>query len=169
MGGHGLMKIRYPLLRPVILFTLMSSIGTSSPRHQHPFSLFIRAVAPTVKIGSEVRIDVTLRNITNHEIGILSSDPESEYMVEVRDDQGRMAPESDFNRKLKAPGSARIITNSPIYPLQPHKTLKQQIVVSGLYEMSTPTRYSISVSRTVPEELGSGVIKSNTVTVIVVR
>jgi len=34
--------------------------------------------------------------------------------------------------------------------------------------MSTPTKYSISVSRTVPEELGSGIAQSNAVTVAVV-
>jgi hypothetical protein len=49
--------------------------------------------------------------------------------------------------------------------LKPRKTLEHQIPVSGRYDMSTPRKYSISVSRTLPEELRSGIAQSNSVTV----
>ena len=91
---------------------------------------------------------------------------EGDYSVEVRDRQGKMVRDTQLGRRLKDPGTVRI-SSTPLFPLKPQESLKDEISVSKLYEMSSPGEYSISVARQVPEQLGAGVVKSNTITVTV--
>jgi uncharacterized protein (DUF58 family) len=144
-----------------VLFGLAAVVTGNSGTTIRPFSLTIRLLQNVAKVGSEIRVQVVLTNTSDHEIGILKSAPEADYIVEVRDTRGKMAPDTDFRRKQKDPASVKVSTASPLYTLKPGESLRDEIQVERLYEMSAPGKYSIQVSRTVPEEMGSGIVKSN--------
>ena len=159
--------MRIPRLLALVIIGLTPLLVGSSPNTKPPFALSIRPLQTSVSAGSEVRIEIALTNIADHEIGILRSAAEADYLVEVRDEQGKMAPDTEFGRRRKAPGSISVSTATPLYMLKPREVLKDEIVVNRFHDMSVPARYAISVTRAIPEELGSGVVKSNTVTVTV--
>lgn len=149
------------------LFGVAAAITAKSDKASLPFSLMIRPLQNVAKVGSQIRVQVVLTNTSDHEIGILKSAPEVDYLVEVRDTRGRMAPDTDFGRKQKDPASVKVSTGSPLYSLKPGESLRDEIQIGRLYEMSVPDKYSIQVSRIVPEEMGGGVVKSNMVNVTV--
>lgn len=156
------------ILRPLTLtiFGLMPLLlAAALPATKEPFTLFIAPTKATVMQGADARVEVTLRNISDRQIAMSKSDG-SAYLVEVRDGQGRVARDTDLGRKLKDPGTV-VVSSAPILPLKPGESLKDEIVVSKLYEMSGPGQYTVSVARPVPGELGTGLVHSNTITITI--
>jgi hypothetical protein len=148
------------------VFGLVPLLLGANAQKPKPFRLSIRPLQASVRAGSEVRIEVTLRNVSGRQIAMPKSDEGGDYLVEVRDGKGRMARDTELGRKLKDPGTVRV-SSAPLYPLKPQESLKDEIAVGKLYEVSNPGEYTISVARPIPEELGTGVVKSNTITVTV--
>jgi hypothetical protein len=157
------------IVRTATIFLSLSLFGLAvvSGSNTHPFSLTIRLLHDIAKAGSQIRVEVVLTNTSDHEIGILKSAPEADYMVEVRDANGNMAPDTDFGRRQKDPASVKVSSATPLYSLKPGESLHDEIQIERLYKISGPGKYSIQASRTVPEEMGSGVVKSNMVNVTV--
>jgi hypothetical protein len=62
---------------------------------------------------------------------------------------------------VDATGSVLFVT------IQPGKTHEDSVDISNRYEFDKPGKYSIQIERELPESLGGGVIKSNTITVTV--
>jgi uncharacterized protein (DUF58 family) len=135
---------------------------------QQPFTLSISVPQTVVRAGSEVRIQVTLKNVSEHEIGILRSTPDYDYTVDVRDAHDKSAMPTEFARKLRAPDSVRVAPSNVLYPLKPHETLVDKLIVSKLFEMGLG-KYTIRVAREIPQELGGGSVRSNLITVIVTK
>jgi hypothetical protein len=157
------MRVRRSMM--LTIFGLVPMLfGASSPKPKQPFSLSITPLQATVRSGSEVRVEITLRNVSDQQIEVLKS--EGDYSVAVRGRQGKMARDTQLGRRLKDPSTVRV-SSSPLYPLKPQESLKDEISVSKLYEMSSPGKYTISVTRPIPEELGGGIVKSNTTTITV--
>ena len=165
---------KVPMSRPYILSvtfaitTLMLLCAASLAQAGPPFALFLHAQEPTIKSNSEVNVVVTLENISSREIGILKSTPEFDYSVDVRDEAGKIVPDTDYGRKLKTPGTVEISASAIIVPLKPNEVIEDRLCVSKLYEMHTPGKYLIKMSRTIPEDIGKGVVNSNSITVTVV-
>ena len=140
-----------------------SSFGSTTA----PFTLTLEAEENPVKAGSEVKVDITLQNSYNRAIHVHLSLAEMEYTFEVRDDQNRIPPETEYARKAKGRG---YFSNDQILYLQPGESLpKDLLVLTKFYDMSRPGKYTVQVSRAVPKELGGGTVKSNTLTITVVE
>jgi hypothetical protein len=157
------------ILRTATTFLSLSLFGLAvvSGNTSRLFSLTIRPVHDVATAGSQIRLQVVLTNTSDHDIGILKSAPESDYIVDVRDSRGNVAPDTDFGRKQKDPATVKVSVATPMYSLKPGESLRDEIQIERLYKISSLGRYNIQVSRIVPEEMGSGVVKSNTVNVTV--
>ncbi len=130
-----------------------------------PFTLTLDAEENAVKAGSEVKVDITLRNSSNRAMYMSYGSGELDYAFEVRDSQNRVPPETEFARKSK--GRAYVSSDHVFY-LQPGESLpKALVVLTKFYDLSRPGKYTIQVSRAVPKEAGGGVIKSNLITITV--
>ena len=142
----------------VLVGALIAANGASTP-----FTLTLEAEQNPIKAGSEVKVDITLRNSSNHPIAVGLGLAEVDYALGVRDSQNRIPPETDFARKSKG----RVyFSNETVFTLQPGETVpKEMLVISKFYDLSRPGRYTIQVSRTVPKELGGGTVKSDAITI----
>lgn len=151
--------------RVLILITLAVCAASSTQSSTPPFTLTLEAEENPVKAGSEVKVNITLRNSSNRATHMSYGLSELDYAFEVRDSQNRIPPETEFARKSR--GRAYFSSDHVFY-LQPGESLpKAPLVVSKFYDLSRPDKYTIQVSRAVPKELGGGVIKSNLITITV--
>lgn len=153
----------------VVLMTLTCLFGTNLPQGANqPLSLSIKAAQQAVQIGSEVKIKTTLTNITNHVITLHDRIPACDYPVEVRDESGNLAPETDYQRRLNC--NARFTESRNILvTLRPQESREDEITINQLCKLDSPGNYSVQVSRRVPKELSPEAIKSNIITITLTR
>lgn len=150
-----------------VLITLTFLFGTNLPQGTNqPLSLSISGPQQAVKIGSEIKVRTNLTNVTNHVITLHDRVPACDYPLEVRDESGNLAPETDYRRHLNC--NARFNESRNILvTLKPHESREDEIIINQLFQLNSPGNYSVQVSRKIPKELGSEPIKSNTLTITV--
>jgi hypothetical protein len=165
------MPMKYFLaIFPCILVTTTLNLVPSRSA-QRPFSLTISTEHDRVKVGSEVLVQITLTNTSDQEIALGKApgnlpQAESEYLVEVHDSRGQTAPDTDYGRKIKQ--NKIVVSFSRVSAtVGPGESLKDGVILTKLYDLSRPGKYSVQLLRKVPPQLGDGLIKSNKVTITV--
>ena len=157
--------MRTSLKRMLILTFLAACAASSAQNSTAPFTLTLEAEENPLQTGSDVKVDITLRNSSNRAMHISYGLSELDYTFEVRDSQNKIPPETEFARKSKG---RPYFANDQIFYLQPGESLpKAPLVLSKFYDLSRSGKYKIQVSREVPKELGGGSIKSNEITITV--
>jgi hypothetical protein len=151
-----------------VLFMIVPYLAaTSFPQGANQsFSLSIAAQEETAKTGSEIKIKTTLTNVTKHDLTFFDTNRDCDYPVEVRNDNGNPAPETEYKQQLRCkegPSDGRII----MVNLKPQEARHDEIVVTRLYDLTRPGKYFVQVLRKVPKELGQGTVKSNILTITV--
>ena len=160
------------LSRSLLLFlVVVSGLSAAADR----FSITVNAPKPTVKVGTDVTIEVVLKNTSagNFLYGSGSKPEdqgETDYKVEVQDETSKRAPETSYGHKLRtgedSPGQHTVIVGSFVsFELPPGGVVKNEILVNKLYDLSKPGKYEIHVERL--DDAGGASIKSNTITITV--
>jgi hypothetical protein len=135
-----------------------------------PFSISINATEGTVEGGSEVRVRIVLTGTAAARTVIIREAQQEEenvgFAVDVRNDEGKAVPLSDFgraffNRRTAFHGCPEIVG------WRPGKTLTGTFVISDLFDFSHPAKYAIQVKRTDAES--KAVVRSNTIIVTVIE
>lgn len=134
-----------------------------------PLSIVINVETPIVKAGSGVSVTGRLTNTSNRPLDASGcycgpSGVDSYLTWEVRDDKGRMAAKRIYLHPELATSSAildRIV--------KPGESIAGSQDLSRLFDMSRPGKYVIQASRRTSDEKDSDVVKSNKVTVTVIR
>jgi hypothetical protein len=165
----------------LLLFAMLSSsLGkVAAESAKAPYSITISTRQSTVKAGAEVKVGVTLTNTSDHQIYLARSmdrvSGEDHAQVEILSENGNPPPETKYRRFLRGedhePGShgqpPRPRIGSDIsYRINTGKTLEDVIVVSKLYDLSKPGRYTIQVSR-FDQTYSKTWVKSNKITLTV--
>jgi hypothetical protein len=168
------MRIR---LKVFVLAAIVAILGAKLAQSaEPPFAVAIVSSGDAILAGSGVRkagspifLLVTLTNNSTKTVSVPSFDREY-YTIDVRDEHGKSAPEKDEARQakeaMKAPNT-RMIRSGVTEELKPHETSRHTIDLSQYVDVSRPGKYTMQVTRQLPEELGPGMVKSNTITVIV--
>jgi len=133
----------------------------------HTFSLTITAARAEVKSGSEPTVITTLTNLSNRVATLEFTSPLCDYVVEVRDSTGKLAPDTNDKPAPFCAGGMKISGRDIITQLKPNDSWKDNIPVSLSSDMSRPGRYSVQVMWKPPKEFGGALVKSNTITVTV--
>jgi hypothetical protein len=153
-----------------LVTTLVVGVPASAQPPQPPFSITIRAEKPDIKAGTEVFIKVRMKNVSDHEVDctrVPTNGWDGAYQYDLRDIRGNLA-----ERKLLVPNHPEIKESSSIWPciLKPGESTNDDHIISRLYDMSHPGKYLIQVSRLISGgHKEDGVVKSNTITITVVR
>ena len=144
-----------------IMFVLITSLilvaqnGTGN-QTEEPFSIVITTPDATVRPDGDVAIKIRLTNTSDHPINasyqVIWGINEG-YKYEVRDTNGNVLPRKE--QKGGAEGSLRFRT------LNPGESLQNNVVLSRVYDMSSPGEYVIQVSRNISGNETDGVVKSN--------
>jgi hypothetical protein len=156
-------------------FRIAASQNQASATTQPVVTLNVSAVQPSVKVGSPVRVKVVLQNISDHDIIVSREVRGLDCRVDVRDAEGRLAPDTKlgylWNGHVSNPDLSRLssqeLTGSLISgSVKRGETLTWELDASKFYEIKQPGKYSIQVERKDPEN-HSLMVKSNVITVTV--
>jgi hypothetical protein len=145
----------------------------SASHSQSDYALAIRASPAEAKVGSEVRIMVTVRNISDHPVGIQVpmknlDDGAFYYRTYVRDEDGVLLPETKFGRALRTRkgehGEDAVFVGADLeLVLMPGGTRTHQLLLNNLFDLKKPGKYSVEVDR---DDAGR-IAKSNLVTITI--
>lgn len=154
-------------IRLAVASTCMALSLLSSRASERPFSIVITAAAPTVKAGGDVWIKVKMINTSTHKVDCsvaASNGIDLRYNFDVRDESGSPTPKKlSRHPELEGAGSLRTCT------LQPgQSTTADDNLISRLFDISRPGRYTVQVSRAASDDPKDGVVKSNEITIAVV-
>jgi hypothetical protein len=145
-------------------FFLLVNLALCQQSNNPPFKIAITAESPTVVAGSDVSIKVSLTNTSDkdvyegamYKIGNL----DSTFRFEVRDEHGKLVPKRTYPHPELATGSVKFRT------IARGETYTQDQLVSALYDMRKPGKYTIQVSRRISDNPKDD-IKSNIITITV--
>ena len=162
-----------PLLA-YLLLSLSSSADGRSDTNQL-FSLTLHAPSTPLKSGADVRLRVTVTNISDNTIrfgrtpGIVPEE-ESSYDIEVRNAPGQLPPLTPFFRHLKE-NPASTWGSYTTYSLEPGKSFDDELVITKLYVLTEPGKYTIWVARGQDplEKSGKGVVKSDDISLTITK
>lgn len=157
--------IKFHFLVRATLFAMVCAMPAQC--QQRPLSIAISAPQSSLKVGSDVRLEVTLTNTSNRRMLIKERNPATDYEIDIRDERGTAVPGSDFGRKLKEPPVIPMNSRNLGIYLRPNESTKESITLSELYDLSRPGKYLIQVERGVSDNPKDGVVKSNKITVTV--
>ena len=142
------------------------TILVSAQSTRAPFSLTISAPS-VVPVGSELRLNVTLTNTSNHSISLPRSngDAQAELYtdVDVWSEQDGPAAETGYRRSLREDS---VVRSDVLVTLEPGKSHTDQIVVTKLFELR-PDAYKIQVRRNTHRWMAGAVVKSNVTSIVV--
>lgn len=147
-----------------VFYCLLLSVGLALCQQatNPPFKIAISTDSPTVVAGNDVWIKVSLTNTSNQDVyeGAMYLDGihlDSTFRFEVRDEHGRLVPKRTYPHEELRTGSVKFRTISA------GETYTQDQMVSALYAMRKPGKYTIQAWRRNPDYD----IKSGRVTVTV--
>lgn len=136
-------------------------------------SLSIETDKSSFKLGDDIDITILLKNNTDQSVDLSkimrAGDGSFEYQVNVeRDDHSEVAKKfaeklhrHEVHPEIPPPGSVVFFT------IEPGKTNKDSVTITNRYEIDKPGKYLVQLERALPEDIGGGVIKSNTITITV--
>jgi len=153
------------------LLWLLSTVAVRDPASaqssQPPFSISITAEKPEIKAGSDVYIKIQMTNTANHAVDCTrapSNGSDRAYQYEVREIGG--APPSKVARPH--PEIGETFHSWPCVLNPGESTTMDDSLISKLYDLSRPGKYSIRASRFISgDRKENGVVKSNTITITV--
>lgn len=156
----------------LIAVGLFSSLtATAAQSDPKPFSITIRTQRELVKAGAEILVEITLTNTSNNEISLGKAPgtqplAESEYAVEVYNSKGQRAPDTEYGQKIRNRkiwfGRSRDSVS-----LKPGESCDDGVLISKIFDLNRLGIYTVQLSRVIPEPLGKGIVKSNTITITV--
>jgi hypothetical protein len=156
----------------LIFCFFICAICPGSPRSPNlPFSLTITVADPSVKLGTQVRVTITLRNISGHDIAFdrssVPGEAEFHYSVLLYDEDGKPMPGTKYWRILRGMEHETYTENVVSVTIHPNEEVKDDFALNKLFDLSKPGKYTLQVTREIPENLGKGIVKSNLLTLVV--
>jgi hypothetical protein len=131
-----------------------------------PFTIAIKVTNGALRVGDEVRIHVTLENVSSKQIMIRRTpspaQAEEHYAVRVRYADGKDVPRTEYGT---AADSRQFAGSKIKVRLMPGETMEEDTVLSKQFNLSSPGEYTVQLSRPVSDDLKDGIVKSNKLTV----
>lgn len=173
-----LISILFVIVQMVLIAntTAQTTQTAGSSKLSEPiFSVEIHADKYVVAADSPVIIVATLTNMSDHEITMVQvSGLRAGYDVDVRNSQGKrprganelLAEQNKENKEAHRP--IRVIINqggARTVNVKPGQTLRDEIQVSNIFDLTIPGTYTIQLTRKDSES--TAIVKSNTITVTV--
>jgi hypothetical protein len=158
------MKLRMRCTLFCAVFVLANAAFGRTPRPS--FSLTVSLPRSAVKSGSDMEVDVTMKNISHKdiEVGKVVGTAEANYEIEVTDSEGKPAAPTRYERMLRGEPPATDHHSVVIGSLRPDQTMQELFYANQLFDMKKPGKYTIQVSTTV--YVGKTAVKDATKVVV---
>jgi hypothetical protein len=171
------MNQRTPLTLVLFLLAAVSSLApvvaqNKSPKgdpvaaNAAPFSVVIAAEWPSEKVGSDLTVMATITNTSTERITLIDTRRFCDYTVDVRNDAGDVLRTDKWRQKINCEG-VEISGRRIIRELKPNESYSDPLILKQWYEMNQPGKYQVQIERKIPDQLGKGWVKSNTISVTV--
>jgi len=162
------MTRRLSVLALILAFTGSLKAQSAPSKRANPrFSITISVQPTSLKVGSPLTCYATLTNTSNEMVYLFASVQwmgELDFKIDVRDEQGKRAPLTEYGRQVKGESPIPIVQNATAdVILHPGESFKREIDLSKVYNLAQPGKYNIQTER--GDE--GAVAKSNIVTVTV--
>jgi len=158
-----------------VLLSASLAWGQSPPQPKAPpYTLTLSTLQGVVKAGSEVSLDLAVKNIS-HEQVVWNWQPHPykgeinyEIRVDVQDSQGNRPPMTDAfgsameTKKQVGPANKFLV---PEY-IKPGETLTEKVSITDRYQLTVPGKYTIMVHK-LDSYVSNVEVKSNTITITV--
>ena len=142
-------------MRSVVIAALIAVIFTTAGAAQQgsPIKVSIASSAPESRSGAEVRINVTVENVSGGTVELykaLGPDGQAEAAneIDVYDSDGKALSRID-GRAIKLHGETRHLPKQWIsrktVPLEPGRSADDFLVLSNLFDLSKPGHYTVKV------------------------
>ncbi|MBB5342256.1 alpha/beta hydrolase family protein [Tunturibacter empetritectus] len=131
------------------------------------FTVAIGAPQDEVKLGSDAKVTIALRNVSDHQVAFAhrpgANNPEFSYRIEVKDAKGHAVALTAYGREalLHQQEETRMVEY-----VQPGKAAVQTAHLEKLVNMNRPGRYTVVVFR--KDAKSGAVVRSNELTMNVV-
>jgi hypothetical protein len=169
-------------MKQIAVFALMALALQSIciAQQEPPITVSITTPTPVTKSGTEVRVNVTVTNNSDHSIRLykaLGPDGQAEAanQVDVYDATGKKLLRID-GRAIQMQGQTHYLPKQWIsrktVPLEPGQSCDDFLIMSNLFNLSNPGKYTVTVRhemRTYSSDSGDKLIDvpSNTITITV--
>jgi len=171
------MNQRTPLTLALFLLASVSSLAPVVAQNKSPkdssvaanadaFSVVIAAQWPSEKVGSDLTVIAAITNISTKRITIIDTSRFCDYTVDVRNDAGDVPPPDKWRQKINCEG-VEISGRRIIRELKPNESYSDLLILKQWYEINHPGKYRVQIGRKIPDQLGKGWVKSNTITLTV--
>jgi hypothetical protein len=151
---------------PVLLLIAAGAVHSAAARPQ-PFSITIRPEPAKAKAGSQIVVEIEMKNLSDHNVDCSKSFVNAvdiAFRYDIRNARGKPLPK----RTRKHPELGEVGSGYPPCTLKPGETTTSSAVISMLYDLTKPGRYTIQVSRPLTDEhTEPGRVYSNKITVTV--
>ena len=163
------MKISYTV---IVACVLGAACAQTSPP-QTPVTLQITSSEPTIKTGSAAKLQVTLINHSQSPLSVLTTpgqvNAELWYDVQLRDANGTEVPKTKYKKILEGTEKGHVASSAISQTIPRGGSLKEEISLANLYDLSRPGKYFVHVERVLPASFGTTRIKSNVIDITVSR
>lgn len=155
------------------LFVLVA-LGAPASNQRQPFILTLAALEQPLRAGEPLILSVAVTNTSDRAVRVAISEGIPEvwkvYQVHALDERGLPPPPWVPPPPPKGKIILRIGSLKGV-GLQPGKSLSDQVNITHLYDLSRPGKYKIWIAEPFYRGPGlpNGLIKSNTITVTVVK
>jgi hypothetical protein len=171
-----MMRISRSLIFAAALFS-PAALAVGAPRQKQPFTLTLEAPKLPVKAGKPIILRVKVTNTSDQAVSIPISEENpfatmvgQIYRVHALDQRGRPAP--PWVRPPPPKGKTVLpIGSAKSVGLQPGESLTDQVNITYLYDLSRPGKYRVWIAEPFYRgaHLRNGLVRSNTITVTVVK
>jgi hypothetical protein len=131
-----------------------------------PFTLVLTIEKATVTLGSDVWVKVRWTNTSDQALdasaNILdATNADPNFLFKFLDEEGRPVPRKVY-RFPQTSGHAEFGS------LDAGESITHDVNLIRLFELKKPGKYMLQVSRLIPKPPGSGIVKSNVLTITVI-
>lgn len=159
----------------VAMLLAFAALAAGAPNHGGPFALTLVAPKRPLRAGKQLILSVKVMNTSDGAVDVpvsragLYGRPGMVYRVHALDERGRPAP--PWVPPPVPKGKALIGGSMPGFPLKPGQSLVDRVDVTHVYDLTRPGRYKIWIGEPYYRGPGlpNGLVKSNTITVMVVK
>ncbi len=169
-------RVSWHLVYAAAVILAFAALAESAPNQKKPFTLTLETPKQPLKAGRPLTLRMTTTNTSGHALSNLpmtqgSADVEKVYQVHVLDGEGHPAPPRVPPPPPKGKTLIRIGMGRGVSGLQPGQSVTDQVNVTALYDLSQPGKYKIWIAEPFCRgpHIPNGFVRSNTVTVIVVK
>ena len=157
-------QVRFVSLSIACALVAAFATAQATQSAQVPFSLAVSTSTPTIKMGSELKLDVAVTNTSDKRVSLWSHPGKLAPGLDVRNSKGK--PANEVKAKSEPPKGGVVYPPGGSYPsldIDPGKTVHFEEIVTRKFDLTKPGTYTVQAM----QEFDNKLLKSNTITITV--